>query len=245
MTLAARILTPDDLSPADRDDMYAVMNRHYENVWRAQFDADLSEKDWIIRLTEEGTGRLCGFSTQRLLSLSVDGRPVRVVFSGDTIVAREHWGTTALPVAWGRLAFSIMEQHPAKELYWFLISKGFRTYRFLPLFFNEFYPRHDRDTPLEVRAVIDAVAQVKYPGRYDQTTGLIRATVTSDRLRPDLGEATDARRRDPHVEFFHKRNPRHVNGDELCCLAPLTRQNFSTSAWKLINSARFGLQTVG
>lgn len=245
VTLAARILTPDDLDAADLDEMYELMNRHYDNVWRSRFEADLSEKDWIIRLTHEDTGRLCGFSTQRLLSLNVHGRSVSVVFSGDTIVAREHWGSTALPIAWGRLAFWIMEQHPEKELYWYLISKGFRTYRFLPLFFNEFYPRHDRETPLDTRGVIDRVADLKYPDRYDAAAGVIRATATSDRLRPELREATDVRQRDPHIEFFHKRNPGHVNGDELCCIAPLTRQNFSPAACKLIKSQRFVLQTVG
>jgi hypothetical protein len=245
MALTARILRLDDLSANDVDEMYALMDRHYENVWRDRFEADLAEKDWIIRLTQEGTGRLCGFSTQRLLSLSVGGRPVTVMFSGDTIVGREHWGTTALPIAWGRLAFSIIEQHPEEELYWYLISKGFRTYRLLPLFFKQFHPRHDMDTPLDMRALMDAVAQIKYPDRYDAAAGVIRATDTSDRLRPGLAELTDAKLRDPHIEFFHQLNPGHANGDELCCIAPLTRRNFSASAWKLIRSQRFVLQTVG
>jgi hypothetical protein len=245
MALTARILKLDDLSSTDVCEMYALMDRHYENVWRDRFEADLSEKDWIIRLTEEGTGTLCGFSTQRVLSVSVDRRPVTVLFSGNTIVERQHWGTTALPIAWGRLAFSIIEQHSEEELYWYLISKGYRTYRFLPLFFKEFYPRHDIDTPSAMRAVLDAIAQSKYPDRYDIATGVIRATATSDRLRPDLGEVTDAKLRDPDIEFFHTLNPGHVNGDELCCIAPLTHQNFSSSAWKLIRSPRFVLQTVG
>jgi hypothetical protein len=245
MALAARILRPGDLSAADLDEMYALMCRNYENVWRHRFEADLSEKDWIIWLTDEATGTLSGFSTQRLLSLSLNGRPVTVMFSGDTIVGREHWGTTVLPIAWGRLAFSIIEAHPGQELYWYLISKGFRTYRFLPLFFKQFHPRYDRDTPPEIRALIDAVGQIKCPDRYDSVAGVIRATETSDRLRPDLGEITDARLRDPHIEFFLKLNPGHARGDELCCIAPLTPENFASSAWKLIRSQRFVLQTVG
>jgi hypothetical protein len=188
---------------------------------------------------------LCGFSTQRLLPVSMSARRVIVVFSGDTVVDREHWGTTALPIAWGRLAFSVIEQYPEAELYWYLISKGYRTYRFLPLFFREFYPRHNVNTPTSVRDVIDAVAQAKFPERYDAAGGVIRATPTSDRLRPDLGEVTEARLRDPDIDFFHRLNPGHAHGDELCCLAPLTRENFSLPARRLINSQRFILQTVG
>ena len=32
-----------------------------------------------------------------------------------------------------------MEGFPHHDLFWFLISKGFRTYRFLPVFFKEFF----------------------------------------------------------------------------------------------------------
>ena len=240
MALEARILTRDDLSAADPDEMYALMNRHYENVGRARFEADLAEKDWIIWLTQPDTGKLCGFSTQRVLSMTVGDRPVRVVFSGDTIVDPEHWGTTSLAMAWGRFAFSIIERHPDEELYWYLISKGYRTYRFLPVYFREFYPRHNIATPPGIQAVIDAVAQARYSDRYDRAAGVIRATATSDRLRQGLGEVTDARLRDPHIEFFHQRNPGHANGDELCCIASLTPQNFSPLARRLILSKRFG-----
>jgi hypothetical protein len=36
--------------------------------------------------------------------------------------------------------------------------------------------------------------------------------------------------RDPAVGFFVEKNPRHELGDELCCIAPLTRKNFSVAA---------------
>jgi hypothetical protein len=40
---------------------------------------------------------------------------------------------------------------------------------------------------------------------------------------------------DRHVRFFVERNPGHERGDELCCLAPLTRDNFTRAAWRVIN----------
>ncbi|MCY2962649.1 MAG: hypothetical protein NT069_03200, partial [Planctomycetota bacterium] len=84
MTLAARIIPPAALSSADRDAMYALMDRHYENMRRPRFEADLAEKDWVILLVDDQTGLVCGFSTQRLITVAVNGRPVRCVFSGDT-----------------------------------------------------------------------------------------------------------------------------------------------------------------
>ena len=60
------------------------------------------------------------------------------------------------------------------------------------------------------------------------------------RLAPDAlrklerqGGSIGERLRDPHVRFFHGRNPDHARGDELCCLAPLTRANFTPAAYRV------------
>jgi hypothetical protein len=42
------------------------------------------------------------------------------------------------------------------------------------------------------------------------------------------------RLRDPFVRFFVERNPGHARGDALCCLAPLTRANFTPAAYRVI-----------
>jgi hypothetical protein len=55
-------------------------------------------------------------------------------------------------------------------------------------------------------------------------------------LREGVAEVTPARLRDPFVRFFHERNPGHVRGEELCCLAPLTRENFTPAAYRVIGA---------
>lgn len=245
MTLSARIIPPSDLTPSERDAMYALMDGNYENMCRDRFESDLSGKDWVILLADQGSGSVCGFSTQVLLRLSVDGRTVRCVFSGDTIIDREHWGSSALATAFGKLAYHWIESHPHEELYWYLISKGFRTYRVLPVYFREFYPRFDAPIPAELQAVLDAVAQEKFPDRFDRTLGIVRAAPDSDRLRSGIGEITPERLQDPHVRFFAERNPGHACGDELCCIARLAFDNFSAVAERLIHSPGFARQRVG
>ncbi|MCY2964881.1 MAG: hypothetical protein NT069_14790, partial [Planctomycetota bacterium] len=64
-------------------------------------------------------------------------------------------------------------------------------------------------------------------------------------LRPGVGDVTPERLLDPHVRFFEERNPGHVAGDELCCIARLRRDNFSSIAQKLIRSTAFARQRVG
>jgi hypothetical protein len=234
MGLVGQLVRAADVTPDERDAMFALMERHYENVARNAFAADLREKDWVIRVLDPLSGQLCGFSTQMLLDATVEGRRVRALFSGDTIVSRDRWGDDALPRAWGRLALRLIDAAPGQELYWFLVSKGYKTYRFLPLFFHEYYPRRDARMPARAASVLDALARLKFGGAFEPTAGVVRGGAAKDRLRPGVAEVTPARLRDPDVRYFVERNPGHAAGDELCCLAPLTRANFTRAAYRVI-----------
>jgi hypothetical protein len=225
-----------ELTPGLREEMFALMESYYDGVERATFDADLDDKEWVIQILDEETNRLKGFSTQTLLEVEVSGRAVTALFSGDTIVAGDARGQRSLFQVSGWMVRSLISTHAGGELYWFLISKGYKTYRFLPLFFHEFYPRYDRPTPSRFAVLIDALAGSRFPTSYDRTLGIVRAGPGACRLRPGMAEIASDRLRDPHVRFFAERNPRHALGDELCCIAPLTPANFTpprTARWDL------------
>jgi hypothetical protein len=234
MRLIAKVVDVAEVTPRERDDMFALMQQHYANVHRPIFETDLAEKRWVILIHDPVSNGLRGFSTQTLLDATVGGRHVKALFSGDTIIHRECWGDRALSHAWGRLALRLIDSHPGAEMHWFLLSQGYKTYRFLPLFFHEFYPRQDTPTPSPMRAILDALARQRYADAYDPVSGVIRATPQQYRLRPGLADVTPERLRDPHVRFFHACNPGHGRGDELCCLAPLTRANFTPAAYRVI-----------
>jgi hypothetical protein len=238
MKLRGCLVPVAEVKPAERDRMFALMERHYENVRRDVFETDLDEKAWVIQVCHPRSGELLGFSTQMLLDAVVSGRPVTALFSGDTIIDRGHWGDSALMHVWGRLALTLIDERPGSELYWFLIAKGYKTYRFLPVFFHEFYPHPARTTPDRVHAMLDVLARRKYPHDFDAQRCVIRAGAGHDRLRSGVAEITAARRRDPFVQFFDERNPGHGRGDELCCLAPLTRANFTSAAYRVIDEER-------
>jgi hypothetical protein len=227
------------LSERDKEAMYSLMASHYENVKRLQFDLDLLEKDTVILLRDSKDGHLCGFSTQKVIQFSVDNRPMRALFSGDTIIAPSHWGEQKLGRAWSRLASEVRAEEPGKPLYWFLISKGYRTYLFLPLFFHEFYPRHERPTPPEQQKILDALAFARYPEHYDRSRGLIVFPESHGNLNRELAEISESRLRNPHVRYFHERNPTYAQGTELACVAEISAENMrSYAARTMRESAR-------
>jgi hypothetical protein len=233
MKPTGQLVRTAEITPSQREEMFALMEFYYEGIERATFDADLDEKEWVIQIFDEETNRLKGFSSQMLLEVEISGRTVHALFSGDTIVDSDARRERSLFQVSGWFVRSLMSTYPDVELYWFLISKGYKTYRFLPLFFHEFYPRYDLPTPTRFAAVIDALAGYKFPAAYDPALGIVKASPCSSRLRPGMADITpDRLRDDPHVRFFAERNPRHALGNELCCIAPLTPANFTPAAYR-------------
>jgi hypothetical protein len=175
-----------------------------------------------------------------LMEVCVDRRPVSVLFSGDTVIHREYWGSQELVRAWCRLAGQLKARCGDQPLYWFLISKGHRTYMYLPLFFQDFYPCHDRPTPEFESRLIRALGREKYPRAFDPHTGLIEHSRTHDRLKPAL-DAAPLRVRNPHVTFFLDRNPRYQEGSELVCVAEIAPENMRSLARRELEE---GLRTA-
>jgi len=235
--LLGSILPLEQVTEPERDSMYSLMVRSYANVRRATFDADLNAKRWVIQLRDPRSGELVGFSTQTLLRVTANGQIVTALYSGDTVVDRQHWGDPALAHVWGNFALRLIEERRPGSLYWFLTSKGFRTYRFLPLFFREFYPRHDISTPECQAAILTALGKEVGGARYDENAQVIRADANKDYLLPGAADPGDRAIHDSHVRYFIMRNPGYACGDELCCLAPLTAENFTRAAYRVIERA--------
>jgi hypothetical protein len=89
-----------------------------------------------------------------------------------------------------------------------------------------------------MQRVIDALAGQKFPQLYDAARGVVRTHERQYRLRPGIAEATDDRLHDPHIRFFVERNPGHRQGDELCCAARLSRENFTPAAYRVLGRPR-------
>lgn len=235
MKLTSDTATIGNLSSHEQDQMFALMQSCYENTCRENFDRDLAAKQWVLRVFDFSTTGMVGFSTQVMLGLDIDGQHVNALFSGDTVVHPSYWGAPALANAWGKFALELIDEKKSSSLYWFLTSKGFRTYRYLPLFFRHYTPSIDKEsTDFEVK-VIDALGSMIAPQSFNPNSRVIQASESKEWVRPDLASPHDRANHDPHVRYFLNANPGYAHGDELCCLAPLRRDNFTRTAWRVIN----------
>ena len=228
-SLTGRLVSRTSLSMEQTREMHDLLDAHFEGVTLDVFEQDLDEKNWVI-LLEDGEGRIQGFTTFLLYRTRLDGSPVSVVYSGDTIVEREHWGSAVLPRTWIQSVNRL--RPPGDRLFWLLISSGYRTYRFLPLFWKTFFPRHDLPTPPDTQRLLDALASERFGHRYDPTQGVVRF----DRpqvLREELLAIPPGKLEDPHIAFFARRNPGYVHGDELACLTELSAENLTAAGRRM------------
>jgi len=219
-----------DCGGAERRACFELLERLFLGVEWDDFVRDFDAKDAVILLRDAATGRLGGFSTVTELEVEAAGGRVPVVFSGDTAVLPEYRTSFAVGQELVRYFLRARGRHAGRPLSYVLISKGWRTYKILPFFFREFWPRHDAPTPPFARAVIDAFG-ARYGERYRD--GVLRADGGAPRLRPGGVDALPAKL-DPHTAFFLRANPGWLDGDELVCTARIEPANFTRQLARLV-----------
>ncbi len=230
LALYGKVIDTALLGKEDKQTMFYLMDEFYDNVSMKVFQEDLSEKDHCILLVDE-KGDIKGFSTQKVMSVDIGLKKVWGVFSGDTIIHRDYWGSFELFKVFAQYYVRFGEQYGV--FYWFLISKGYKTYKMLPLFFNEFYPKFNKKTPEFELAVMNSFGNKKYPLEYDAKRGVIVYGGKRDRLKEGVADILEKQLKDENIEFFTRINPGYIEGDDLVCLTKLSRDNFNKTAQRL------------
>ena len=234
--LVGHVSSVVDLGSTTVDALYRLFARHYDCVDASPFRADLHEKTWVLLLQDVASSNVVGFSTMTLIEACVEGERFKALFSGDTVIDRAYWGSQELVRTWCRFVAQLKRQYPEK-LYWFLISKGYRTYLFLPLYFWNFYPRYDRPIPPLEQQLLNLLAATRFPHDFNPMTGIVEFKESHGHLKPEFAAIEPHQLRNPHVKFFLERNPGYVRGHELICLAELSPENMRRLAGQVLKDA--------
>ena len=232
LSLTSTAIPRDDLSGTDIQSMFRVFSENFDGATKNIFERDLSNKNWVILLRDGETSELEGFSTLALYETQFNNQLMSVVYSGDTIIRRAYWGTPELPRSW---IHTVLEKsaHMPQPLYWLLISSGYKTYRFLTVFYKEFYPHYGKPTPPEMQARMKYLATQRFGSDYHCKEGVVRFQNGATPLRKGIAEVSDERLHDPHVAFYISKNPGHVHGDELVCITQIHPDNFTAAGRRM------------
>jgi hypothetical protein len=131
----------------------------------------------------------------------------------------------------------VERQSPEVPLYWLLIVKGHRTYRFLPTFARHYIPHHALAAGRDAR-IREVLAAEKFGERYDSRAGVVRFPACMGRLSPALADIPQRHLRLPEVAHFVALNPGYRDGDELVCLCRLSPENLRPRAAKIFLNSK-------
>lgn len=233
--LRGRTIPVVALDDPTRARMWRIFERYYVDVTPERFRSDLDAKHSVILLEDARDGSLQGFSTIQVLERELEGRRFRAIYSGDTVLETGYWGQGALRRAFVRFMFLQKLRRPFTPLYWFLLSKGYRTYLLMARNVVRFWPRHGQATPAREARRLDLLAREKFGDAWNPASGVVQFDQCLGRVRPGVVPLPPELRDDPDVRFFHQANPGHADGDELCCLG---RLELVTCLWSALKFAR-------
>jgi hypothetical protein len=231
--LVARTVPAPSVDARTRDAAFALFRASYENTSRERFEHDFAEKQHVILLHDRESGDLKGFSTVLVREIMTERGPGTLIFSGDTVIDREYWGQKQLQLAFVRLLTTLKLRAPRRPLRWFLLSKGYRTYLLLANAFPRSVPRAGVQEDAPMRAMLDELALERYGDQYDATAGVVRYASPHERVRAGVAPVTPDLLDNRHVRFFVERNPAHVEGVELACLADVRLLDVGIVAMRL------------
>jgi hypothetical protein len=226
-----RIQQVRHLNPRELQRIVALYLQHYDAADEKQVITDLESKREILLL--ESKNAIVGFTSLQLFKHQWQNQPIRVVFSGDTVVDRSHWGQQALAYRWIRRIDEIKHEAPEIKLYWFVIIKGHRTYKYLPTFACSFYPHWSIDRT-DLKPLADYLALDMFGKAYNSDNGVIEFDHSRGHLKPSIAEPTPEEKKKHAVRFFLERNPNYRIGHELVCLCELERSNMKPFTRRLL-----------
>lgn len=228
-----RVLRVDQVTERMRDEMFALLETYFLDADRGVFERDLASRELVIML-ESHVGNVVGFSTQVTRTVATDEGDAFVVYSGDTIIDVAHRGSIALLQLGTKtiIGSGLASGLPA---YWMVLSSGFRTYRFMPLIFRDYFPRAGGCAELDLPGKAARFASAFFGDGVDASSGIVRVEGACT-LRPELTDDEQVARRDKHGSFFLDVNPGHASGDELVCCARLAPENFTRAAHRMLGA---------
>jgi len=214
--------------------MESLYLSNYDGSSEAIFRNDLSEKDEAILLFYDD--QLIGFTTLKVYKDMWRGTPINIVYSGDTIVSPLHWGQQKLAFTWISRIGKIKQSLPTIPLYWFLLVKGHRTYKYLSVFGKTFYP-HWEECREDLKALADHLANAKFGSDYSPETGVVSFPVSRGHLNTEIAHASPEEMSKVGTQFFFLKNPDYHLGNELVCVCELEEHNMKPLAARIFRQS--------
>jgi hypothetical protein len=220
--LSVKFYSRYEISFQDLEEMHMIFSKYYKNTELKTFKNDLDKKNGAFILRKRSTGEIVGFSTLLEMRMIINGKKVFGVFSGDTIVEEEYWGKNPLTSAFVWYYMKKLFANPFRPVYWFLISKGYKTYLLLTNNFLNYYPCYNKENQ-HLEDIMAGYCNYLFPEYFNEKKKVLDFGKGSQSLKGGVAEITSEMcSKYPKIAFFNERNPNWDLGTELPCVGEMT-----------------------
>ena len=224
-----------DLSNTNIEQMYYLMQENYDFVELGRFKSDLYKKD-LVGILIDSDNFIQGFTTFSLNPCEYENSDFNILFSGDTVISSSYTGSQELAKGWCKTAGYFLAKNPHKKLFWYLMSKGYRTYLYLPFFFNNYYPSISKEYSSEYYRIANRVSSYLFGNNWHPQEGVIKFDSSLGQIKKVHVEKSFSKS-NRHVKFFISKNPGFINGEELVCVTEISVDNLKRYAKDLVKSS--------
>jgi len=217
--LSIRRHSPSALTPAIREEVAGFVTRFIDYPRdRLDHALDAARYVWLCR---DGDGRLVGTTAVRLFEMTLERRPVTVIYTA-VVAVDPTWRRVGLIGRMGARSF-LRERmrRPFREVLWLSLAASPAGYLQMVRSHARCWPRVGESVPPGVEALLGELASRLGASRVERVDGCLR-------LPDDFGVSDPAQaparwdRSDPDIDFFLRVNPDYQRGSDLMCLAPLS-----------------------
>lgn len=238
--LTTRYQKVNTLSVVDITRMHALFEANYAYSPLSTFINDLEKKDGAFVVRHKTTQQIVGFSTLGIYTFELGGKKAKGLFSGDTIIDRNYWGSRSLQNAFAFKLFWEALKSPLTPQYWLLISKGYKTYLLLAKNFPDCFPKRGGSSP-ELKDLVTEYCEAMFPGKLDRDSMLLDFGDKANCLKDHVAAITpEMRANEPDIAFFEQRNPSWQRGTELPCIALADLKTFLSVIWPFLRKTLAG-----
>lgn len=220
-----------ELTDADWDELLALYTQTYE-ILLADLQASVRGKSFLYRVYERATGRLVGAAAYAAFPIEVPGKGRIVVFyAGDIVLRPEIRGAGLIQeMGLGGVIREVLRD-PWTPKYLYAIALTHKLYRSVASMFQDYWPRHDRETPPEILEIMERVGRRVDQNRWRSATELLQIP---RRGRQEQLAVPEEQLADPVIRFFIDKNPTYLQGTCLPIMMPLDARNLASVVRTLV-----------
>jgi hypothetical protein len=208
----------NDISDADIQEMHHIFIKYYNHTDLNTFTRDIRNKQYVLLITHPVSGIIVGFTTIAIINLTYKRKNVLGLFSGDTILEKEFWGSRRWQLTWVWFCLKLKVMNFRVPFFWLLISKGYKTYLLMANNFNHYYPRLDREDE-QLADIVDLYCEQLFPGQYIKELRILDFGDKYQSLQSHVAEiSSHLKENHPKIKYFEELNPDWRRGTELPCV---------------------------